>query len=75
MKSAIWKFALKTMIEQSIEMPENAQLLSVQVQSRQPCIWGVVNPYNENSKRIFYTFGISTDLPEANLKYVGTYQM
>ncbi len=74
MKCTIWKFALKPLSEQSIEMPENAQIISIQMQASLPYIWAIVNPVNQKKKRVFHTFGTGTVIPEADRNYIGTYK-
>ncbi len=70
----IWKFQLKTTDEQTVEMPANAEILSVQTQSGIPCIWAMVNPKNEKVSRVFHIFGTGHAIPKADRKFIGTYQ-
>ncbi len=44
MKREIWKYKLGVINSQIIVMPSDAQLLSVQVQNDQPCLWALVDP-------------------------------
>lgn len=44
----IWKFPLKTIDQQFIEMPVGAEILSIQSQNNYPCLWALVD---RNAKR------------------------
>ena len=44
----IWKYKLS---ESGIEMPIDAEILSVQLQNDVPHIWAMVSPQNELEKR------------------------
>jgi hypothetical protein len=75
MKS-IWKFPMVTKDVQEIEMPKDAQLLTVQMQgSRSPCIWALVDPAAVKEKRTFRTYGTGHPITSGGLQYLGTYQL
>ncbi len=44
MEKEIWKYKLKHEERQNIIMPRNSQILSVQAQDDQPCLWVLVSP-------------------------------
>ena len=69
----IWKYK----VENIIEMPKGAEILSVQIQNGQmfnACIWVKVNPENELEKRKFVVIGTGHSFDDTNMKYIGTYQ-
>ena len=71
----IWKFPLETTDSQKIEMPVDAEILTVQLQNGVPCIWAIVNtdaPTNEY--REILIFGTGHDV-ENQSEYIGTYQL
>ena len=71
----IFKYQLETTSVQEIEMPEAAEVLTVQIQNEVPCIWVLVEPNSAVIKRTFEIFGTGYDVPEnVNRKYIGTYQ-
>lgn len=77
MKKTIWKFEIKT-DKGNIEMPKDAEILSIQEQNNKPCIWALVNPDNETEERYFELFGTGHDVPcgmgiERN--FIGTFQL
>jgi len=62
MKKSIWKFPIKIEDEQSVLMPKDSELLSVQVQHGQICIWALVNIEAITVKRIIKMAGTGHDL-------------
>ena len=71
----IWKFPLSIVDEISINMPKGAEILSVQVQKNNPCIWALVDPYAEVVKRNFSIFGTGHAIIEDNYIFIGTFQL
>lgn len=74
----IWKFPLKTFAPiLEIEMPRNAKVLTVQVQKEIPCIWAIVEPQEKKETRKFRLLGTGHefDIPIAQVKYIGTFQL
>ena len=77
MNKAIWKYSLKTINEQTIEMPTGASILCCQVQCGLPCLWVLVDTAATKTvlrkiviKRTGFPFdGIGPD------NYIGTYQL
>lgn len=72
----IWKFPLEVTDTQRIEMPEASDILCVQVQRDQPCIWASVIPDAGKVKRLFAVYGTGHQMkwPQAD-RYVGTFQL
>ena len=70
----IWKFELEVTDEQTIEMPLDAEILTVQVQHGVPCIWVAVVPTNLKVKRGIRIAGTGHTLLTTN-GYIGTFQM
>ena len=69
----IWKYK----VENVIEMPKGAEILSVQIQNGEmfnACIWAKVNSENELEKRKFVIIGTGHSFDDTNMKYIGTYQ-
>lgn len=71
----IWKFQLETTDLQSVEMPDGAKVLTVQVQHGTPCIWAECDTEAEKEKRWFRTFGTGHPMPDKPGEYIGTYQL
>lgn len=76
MLKSIWKFHLETTDIQQIEMPADAEILTIQTQDEIPCIWALVSPDAPKRKVAFEIFGTGHPVPEnGKRKYVGTYQL
>ena len=75
--NAVWKFPVKLMFSQEIEMPVGARPLCVQLQAFRPCIWALVDPNTKEttSRRVSVvaTGQEFDDFPPAD--YLGTVQM
>ena len=74
MKS-IWKFALKVIDEQLIEMPVDAEILDIQVQNGTPCLWARIDPKADKVNRFIITHGTGHNVPETTGKHIGSYQI
>ena len=78
MKKTIWKYQLETIDNQSIEIPINAKILTVQMQENIPCLWALVDPSAGKEIRHVEIFGtghpISYDHP-GERNYIGSYQL
>ena len=74
----IYKYKLEVTDEQYIVMPAGAEILTVQTQFGQPCIWALVD-IDETPCDIEYKFEIfGTGNPiddDFEGKYIGTFQM
>lgn len=76
----IYKYLLpygsESYLEFSLTMPEEAKILSLQVQHDSPCLWATV-PANAGNliQRYFLIVGTDCDFSVGNYKYIGTYQL
>lgn len=76
----IWKFKLNEGDRQVISMPKNAQILSIQSQYGEPCMWVLVDVKDdvELEDRIFETFGTGHEIHYdmgIDRTHIGTYQV
>lgn len=71
---SVWKFELKCVDEQDIEMPFAAETLAVQVQHGKPCLWVRVDPSEKLVRRKIITHGTGHPVPHTTGDYIGTYQ-
>ena len=76
MTQTIWKYPFEIKDEICLEMPEQAQILTVQVQAGTACIWALVspNPHRIAAKRWFRIYGTGHPVDEPG-QYVGTFQL
>lgn len=77
MRKTIWKFDLGEIADRYvISMPKGAEVLTLQLQRKLPCIWVLVDPQAEKEDRVFEIFGTGhvIDYSEgAERKYIGTF--
>lgn len=82
MKLSIWKFPLTVTDQQTIMMPINSRILSVQTQGKTPCIWAIVDTekHKEVEAREFEIYGTGNPFYEGHRfgkdhRFVGTFQL
>jgi len=62
--------------ETTVEMPMGAQVLTVQTQHGEPCIWALVDPAAQSETRQNVAFGTGHPVPDdVALAYIGTFQI
>ena len=70
----IWKFPLPG-FNGYVMVPFGAEILTVQMQERVPCIWALVNPNAKKVPQEFRIFGTGHDVDvPRNWRYLGTVQ-
>jgi len=77
MKITIWKFPLMVIDNQIIRMPKGAEILTVQTQNEEPCLWALVDVEAELEARFIDIFGTGHPVflfKRTNKKYIGTFQ-
>jgi len=70
----IHKYVIKIQETFSLDMPAQAQILSVQMQGGLPKIWAIVDDENVNTRRNFYVVGTGIPLASNPMKFIGTFQ-
>lgn len=73
MTKTIWKFPLAITDEQTVEMPRFANILRVDMQGDQCCLWALVNPDNQKEGRTLQIYGTGHPIPERPGVYRGTF--
>jgi hypothetical protein len=75
MKS-IYKYPLKITDIQTIEMPNNSKILTVQMQSGTPCLWVLVDDNQTNliDRREILVIGTGHEFVSVG-DYIGTFQV
>ena len=77
MRKEIWKYVLDADNKTTFNMPEKAEILTVQSQNETACIWALVNPLNNKEERIFEV--VATGEPfehkATEQTYIGTFQL
>ena len=79
MKERIYKYQLETTTQQVINLPVNAEILTVQNQNELPCLWALVDSeQKETEERYIEIFGTGHDVGYdmgIERKYIATYQL
>ena len=76
MNKQIWKYQLQTDDLCYVDMLEGAEVLCLQMQNSNPCIWALVDASAKIERRVFQTFGTGQKISTlSERKYVGTYQL
>lgn len=70
----IYKYILEFDKKQQIELPLDAEMLSVQLQNGQICLWAKVSTTLPKIKRVIHIYGTGHHIEEDNLSYIGTVQ-
>jgi len=72
----VWKYRVPLEPDFTIEMPEGARILCIQIQYDRAMLWALVDPGSALVQRGFVTCGSGHSLtaPASNLVYIGTYQ-
>ncbi len=77
MKKVIWKFVLSEEGNQIIELPLDYEILALQTQQGNPCIWVLVDPTRPKKTEVFEIYGTGHEIHYSmgmNREYVGTWQ-
>lgn len=71
----IYKYQIKVQDNMVIEMPKNAEVLTLQTQNFDPFIWVLVDTANPTEQRHFRLVGTGHSMNNESVKYIGTFQM
>ena len=70
---AIWKYAINP--HTTIQIPQGARLLSVQVQDNQPQLWALVDPAALQVGRMFQAVATGEEFDDDGMTYIDTFQI
>lgn len=71
----IFKYPIATEDAQTIQLPEDAKILTVKTQHGKPCVWVLLDPDAQKILRHFTLYTTGGVIPERIGKYIGTFQM
>jgi hypothetical protein len=71
----IWKYPLEAVERQIIKMPYSAQILTIQTQHNQPCLWVQVDETQRPIERTIAIYRTGHPLPSGAISYIGTFQI
>ncbi len=75
MARAIYKYPIPVDDTLVVGMPDGAQILTVQVQDGQPCLWALVDPTAALRMRHIDIYGTGHPMAEHPGRYIGTFQL
>jgi hypothetical protein len=71
----IWKFPVPASRRGVVEMPKCANILAVQMQGDDVCMWAMVDTKAPMERREFLVLGTGHEVPDGDtLAYLGTFQ-
>lgn len=72
----IYKYSLELVEFQKVELPENAEILSIQLQRGWICLWALVDTLANKVERSFEIYGTGQEIEKSNgnRKYLTTFQ-
>ena len=73
---AVWKFPLQVAVNIIIPMPPGSEIIYVEAQREEPCLWAIVDlnrTEEEKEFRRFAVFGTGHTICDPSLKYIGTF--
>lgn len=70
----IYKYTLKAGVT-TLNMPQGAQVLTVQTQNENACLWALLDPSKPTEVRTFHMYGTGHRIDNLNLVYIGTFQL
>lgn len=75
--NTIWKYELASYTDiNTIKMRKDAEILSVQVQGGEVCLWAYLNNLNEDEQRYFRIIGTGHLIPDDfTANFIGTVQL
>ncbi len=72
MTKVVWKYTLAETAECTIDIPLNAEILTVKRQDTNICLWALVDSDTQKIKRHFRVYGTGEPIRDSNIRYVGT---
>ena len=70
----VFKYKLGVVGLQEVELPEDAQILSIQTQHESICLWALVDQDKTKEMRRITLIGTGHYLPEGDHEFLGTVQ-
>lgn len=75
MSRVIWKYPLAPADEQTIQMPQGAYVMPVQIQDDAPCLWALVDPSKPVESHVIRIIGTGNPCGDYPGRYIGTVQL
>ncbi len=82
MEKTIYKYKLDTIDKQTIQLPKEAEILTIQTQNvgifEEPYLWALVDPNKQLENRVIEIFGTGHPVTcerDIHRKYISTYKL
>lgn len=73
MDKVIYKYQLKVLGRNEVNMPKGAEILHMEIQGGVPCIWALVDLKEEQVSRSFDIYMTGQKIRDNPIKYIDTY--
>ncbi|KGE14596.1 DUF7352 domain-containing protein [Sphingobacterium deserti] len=71
----VYKYTLKALESQTLEMPAGALIRSIQIQDDRISLWAEIDPMINHVESVtILMFGTGWDIPDKHLEYIDTVQ-
>jgi hypothetical protein len=70
----VWEYPLTMIDDTVLDLPQDAEVLTVQWQHEHPCLWVLVDPTAPTERRVFRIVGTGHPI-SGDVRYVGTVQL
>ena len=67
----IWKYGIPARVT-VLDMPSGAEILTIQMQGADLCLWALVDPAQSTETRKFHAYRTGDTAPDSAERYVGT---
>lgn len=71
----VFKYTIEPDDYVTLQLPLDAEVLSVQEQNGHPQMWALVDPRKATESRTFRLAGTGHEIEDDNPKFIGTFQM
>ena len=71
----IWKYILDPLVKETVDLPEGAQILKVEMQHGEFCLWALVDTRKKPQQRKIIIRGTGHEVEYNNIKFISTFQV
>lgn len=69
----VYKYKLSSHRETELNLPSGSQVLRVDVQNGETCLWALVDPDKHTELRVFEIFGTGHQMPDFARQFINTF--
>ena len=71
----IWKYILNRVVKETVDLPEGAQILKVEMQHGEFCLWALVDTRKKSEQRKIIIRGTGYEVEYDNVKFISTFKV